>query len=139
MAEYMAGSREQAPVEYGGIGDRPQGSSRRAIRMQDEWDKKQTELLQQQRLSQQMDLEQKQFEMSQRDQQIQENTFYYDRGIKEAEQKLLAQQRNAVTGPLRGAASQATVTLTLPAVASSAPSSARQSHAVSPAAVTMPS
>ena len=94
MAEYMAGSREQAPVEYGGIGDRPQGSSRRAIRMQDEWDKKQTELLQQQRLSQQMDLEQKQFEMSQRDQQIQENTFYYDRGIKEAEQKLLAQQRN---------------------------------------------
>jgi hypothetical protein len=39
MAEYMAGEREQAPVEYGGLGERPTGTSRRAIRMQTEWDK----------------------------------------------------------------------------------------------------
>jgi hypothetical protein len=102
MAEYMAGSREQAPVEYGGIGDRPQGSSRRAIRMQDEWDKKQTELLQQQRLSQQMDLEQKQFEMGVRDQQMQEDDFYYNRGLKEAEQKLQAQTRSEATAIISG-------------------------------------
>jgi hypothetical protein len=102
MAGYMAGSREQAPVEYGGIGDRPQGSSRRAIRMQDEWDKKQTELLQQQRLSQQMDLEQKQFEMGVRDQQMQEDDFYYNRGLKEAEQKLQAQTRSEATAIISG-------------------------------------
>lgn len=39
MAEFQAGRREQAPIEYGGIGDRPTGTSRRAIRMQAEWDK----------------------------------------------------------------------------------------------------
>ena len=102
MAEYQAGSREQAPIEYGGIGDRPVGSSRRAIRMQDEWDKQQTEILQQQRLAQQMDLEQKQFEMGVRDQQMQENTFYYDRGLKEAEQKLQAQTRSEATAIISG-------------------------------------
>lgn len=54
MAEYMGGRREQAPISYGGLGDRPVGSSRRAIRMQDEWDKKQMDMLQQQRLAQQI-------------------------------------------------------------------------------------
>jgi hypothetical protein len=39
-----------------------------------------------------MDIQQKQFEMSLRDQKMQEDSFYYDRGIQEAEQKLKAQQ-----------------------------------------------
>lgn len=39
MAEYMGGQREQAPIEYGGIGERPTGTTRRAIRMQEQWDK----------------------------------------------------------------------------------------------------
>jgi len=47
------------PKEYGG---RPTGTSRRAIRMQEEWDKRQTEILSQQRLRQQMENEAKQME-----------------------------------------------------------------------------
>jgi hypothetical protein len=70
--------------------------------MQDEWDKKQIEILQQQRLSQQMDLEQKQFEMGKRDQQMQEDDFYYNRGLKEAEQKLQAQTRSEATAIIGG-------------------------------------
>lgn len=64
QAEFMAGSREQAPISYGGIGDRPVGTSRRAIRMQAEWDKQQQEQLQNQRLMQQMDMEQKTYEIN---------------------------------------------------------------------------
>jgi len=58
MAEFMAGQRGQAPVEYGGIGERPTGTSRRAIRMQQAWDEAQKQQLEQQRLTQQMDAEQ---------------------------------------------------------------------------------
>lgn len=55
MAEYMAGQREEAPIEYGGIGERPVGSSRRAIRMQAEYDKLQADRLNQERIIQQME------------------------------------------------------------------------------------
>lgn len=97
QAEFMAGSREQAPVSYGGIGDRPIGTSRRAIRMQAEWDKQQEQQLEQQKIIQQMDLQQKEYEMQKRDQFLQENEFYYNRGLKEAEQKLQAEQRSQAT------------------------------------------
>jgi len=79
------------PEEWGG---RPKGESRRAIRMRDEWDKQRATQIEEQRALQAMDIQQKQFEMGLRDQQMQEDDFYYNRGIKEAEQKLLAQQRN---------------------------------------------
>ena len=102
MAEYMSGRREQAPVEYGGMGDRPIGSSRRAIRMQAEWDKQQEENLKMQATMQSMDIQQKQFEMGLRDQQMQENDFYYNRGLKEAEQKLKAQQLSEATAIIGG-------------------------------------
>jgi len=59
MGEFMTGRREQAPVEYGGLGDRPVGTSRRAIRMQAEWDKQQADMLERQRIAQQMDLQQR--------------------------------------------------------------------------------
>ena len=97
MAEFMGGQREQAPISYGGIGDRPIGASRRDIRMQAEWDKQQNEQLQRQRTMQQMDLDQKQFEKGLRDQQMQEDDFYYNRGIKEAEQKSSAEQLSQAT------------------------------------------
>ena len=102
MAEFMGGQREQAPISYGGIGDRPIGASRRDIRMQAEWDKQQNEQLQRQRTMQQMDLDQKQFEMGLRDQQMQEDDFYYNRGLKEAEQKLQAQQLSEATAIISG-------------------------------------
>ena len=79
------------PEEWGG---RPKGESRRAIRMREEWDKQRVTQIEEQRALQAMDIQQKQFEMGLRDQQMQEDDFYYNRGIKEAEQKLLAQQRN---------------------------------------------
>jgi hypothetical protein len=90
------------PEAYGG---RPTGTTRRAIRMQAEWDKQQKAEIEQQAALQAMDIQQKQFEMGQRDQQMQENDFYYNRGIKEAEQKMDAAELlqattivNAVTG-----------------------------------------
>jgi hypothetical protein len=72
MAEYMAGQREQAPVAYGGMGDRPIGSSRRAMRMQAEWDEQQKFQLEQMRQAQQMNLEQKRFALSEKNQILQE-------------------------------------------------------------------
>jgi len=38
MAEFQSGKREEAPVSYGGFGERPTGTSRRALRMQAEYD-----------------------------------------------------------------------------------------------------
>lgn len=74
---------------YGG---RPTGASRRAIRMQAEYDKRRATQIEEQRALQAMDIQQKQFEMSLRDQQMQEDDYYYKRGLLEAEQKLKAQQ-----------------------------------------------
>jgi hypothetical protein len=79
----------ELPEDWGG---RPSGTSRRAIRMQADWDKKRAAEIEEQRALQSMDIQQKQFEMSLRDQKMQEDSFYYDRGIQEAEQKLKAQQ-----------------------------------------------
>lgn len=59
----------ELPEEWGG---RPKGESRRAIRMQAEWDKQQESLMQQQRATQQMDLEQRRFSLSERNQMLQE-------------------------------------------------------------------
>lgn len=59
----------ELPEEWGG---RPSGTSRRAIRMQAEWDKRQESLMQQQRVAQQMDLEQRRFSLSERNQMLQE-------------------------------------------------------------------
>jgi len=57
------------PESYGG---RPTGTTRRAIRMQAEWDQSQQAALENQRLMQQMDLEQRRFTLSQRNQTLQE-------------------------------------------------------------------
>jgi hypothetical protein len=51
-----------------------------------------------------MDIQQKEFEMGQRDQQMQEDSFYYDRGLKEVEQKERAQQLSEATAIISGLA-----------------------------------
>lgn len=87
------------PEEWGG---RPAGTSRRAIRMQEEWDKKRERQIEEAQAFQQMDIQRKQFEMQSRDQQLQEDEFYYNRGLKEAEQKLQAQQRSEAAAIIGG-------------------------------------
>lgn len=76
MAEYMTGRREEAPIEYGGLGDRPTGTSRRAIRMREEWDKQKAE---------QVELQQAQAEEQRRaNAEIRQNTLFdLDRRAKE--------------------------------------------------------
>jgi hypothetical protein len=90
---------ESFPEEWGG---RPTGSSRRAIRMQEEWDKKRERQIDEAKAFQEMDIQRKQFEMQARDQQFQEDEFYYNRGLKEAEQKLQAQQRSEAAAIIGG-------------------------------------
>jgi hypothetical protein len=87
------------PEDWGG---RPKGTSRRAIRMQAEYDKRREETIKEAQTLQSMDIQQKQFEMGQRDQNMQEDDFYYNRGLKEAEQKLQAQQRSEATAIIGG-------------------------------------
>jgi hypothetical protein len=89
----------ELPEDWGG---RPSGTSRRAIRMQADWDKKRAAEIDEQNALQSMDIQQKQFEMSLRDQKMQEDSFYYDRGLKEAEQKLQAQTRSEATAIIGG-------------------------------------
>lgn len=76
--------------------------SRRTMRMQQEWQKQQEEDVKMQAALQAMDIQQKQFEMGVRDQQMQEDDFYYNRGLKEAEQKLKAQQLSEATAIIGG-------------------------------------
>ncbi len=92
-------SPAELPEQYGG---RPQGESRRAIRMQAEWDKQRERQIEESKAFQQMDIQRKQFEMQSRDQQLQEDEFYYNRGLKEAEQKLQAQQRSEAAAIIGG-------------------------------------
>ena len=84
----------ELPEAFGG---RPTGSTRRSFRMQTEWDKQQKAAIEQQAALQSMEIQQKEFEMGQRDQSMQENAFYYDRGIKEAEQKMDAEELSQAT------------------------------------------
>lgn len=87
------------PEDWGG---RPKGTSRRAIRMQAEYDKRREQMIEEAQTLRSMDIQQKQFEMGLRDQQMQENEFYYNRGLKEAEQKLQAQQLSEAAAIISG-------------------------------------
>jgi hypothetical protein len=71
MPEIAAGraSAEQLPEQYGG---RPTGASRRSMRMQAAWDEAQRQQLEQQRVAQQMETEQRRFALSERNQILQE-------------------------------------------------------------------
>jgi hypothetical protein len=92
--DVLMGRTQMVPASFPeNWGGRPTGQSRRAIRMQGEWDKQRAQQIEEMKAFQQMELQNKQFEMQQRDQQLQEDDFYYNRGIKEAEQKYTTQQR----------------------------------------------
>jgi hypothetical protein len=68
------------PEEWGG---RPQGESRRAIRMREEWDKRRETMLEEQQAMQQMDVQRRQLALQERDQFIQDSEF--GRKLKEYE------------------------------------------------------
>lgn len=70
----------ELPEDWGG---RPVGTSRRAIRMQAEWDKQREALLGEQQTMQQMELQRRQMALQERDQFIQDSE--YNRKIKEYE------------------------------------------------------
>ena len=90
---------EDLPEAWGG---RPKGSTRRAIRMQEEWDKKRERQMMEYKIYRQAYESDRSFYMQERDQQMQEDDFYYNRGLKEAEQKLQSQQRSEATAIIGG-------------------------------------
>ena len=102
MTQYMMGQREQAPVSYGGIGERPRGESRRAIRMQAEWDKQRARQLQEQqaiRSMEAMDFEQN---LKLRNQELQEEQVGWRREAEWSRQNVEHRTNQHVTGFLRG-------------------------------------
>tara|TARA_R110000868_G_scaffold160171_1_gene389504 strand:- start:952 stop:2148 length:1197 start_codon:yes stop_codon:yes gene_type:complete len=103
-AEVMAGKRDQMelPKDYGGLGERPEANTRRGFRMQQEWDKRYEMMIKEQESDKKDEVKAKEIERAERDQFLQENDFYYNRGLKEAEQKLKTQQRSEATSLITG-------------------------------------
>jgi len=62
-AEVMAGQRDpmELPKDYGGLGDRPEATTRRGLRMQQEWDKQYEMMVNQQEVARQVDIEEKKY------------------------------------------------------------------------------
>lgn len=103
QAEFMAGKREQAPVGYGGLGDRPTvtaparfdekgqptGSFRRQLRMQEAWDTRQSQLFEQQRVAQQLDLQQREENRLLNEQRARENADIVKAKIEEKNAAIL--------------------------------------------------
>jgi hypothetical protein len=81
------GARE-LPEEWGG---RPTGTTRRAIRMQEEWDKQRASMLEEQQTMQQMDVQRRQLALQERDQFIQDSEFNRKLKEYEAEQDIKGQ------------------------------------------------
>lgn len=88
MAEYMAGQREQAPTEYGGLGERPTGTSRRAIRMQEQWDKQQENQIQAYKLQRDAYEKERAFANQEKALAIDQARLDLQAGTAEAERKL---------------------------------------------------
>jgi hypothetical protein len=92
---YMA-TRPRIPASGG------EAFVRRKIRMQEDWDKRNQMMIDQQEAAKKEEVAAKEMEMRTRDQSLQENEFYYNRGLKEAEQKLKAQQLSEATAIING-------------------------------------
>lgn len=69
MAEYMTGRRQEMPVEYGGLGERPVGTSRRAIRMQAAWDEERKRQMEEMKFARDV-------ELGNRENDLRERSFY---------------------------------------------------------------
>jgi hypothetical protein len=89
------GPVEQMPVEYGG---RPTGTSRRALRMQEEWDKRQQQQLINQRMIQQLDLEQKAESRMQRAQDLEFEKYR----LNEDRESRVLDEAGAIVDSIRG-------------------------------------
>jgi hypothetical protein len=113
-AEAMAGRRSpmELPESYGGMGERPEATTRRGLRMQQEWDKQREMMIQEQeairqaeRESKQLQIQEEQLRLQQRDQLIQEETYRSELNKKEAAQELEGQlqvQSNQIFNWLNG-------------------------------------
>lgn len=66
-AEVLAGRRDpmELPKTYGGLGERPEATTRRNYRMQQEWDKRYETMIQEQEAARQADMESKKFAIEQ--------------------------------------------------------------------------
>lgn len=56
QAEFMAGLRKEAPVSYGGLGERPEATTRRGFRRQQEWDARYKMMMEQEEASRQAEV-----------------------------------------------------------------------------------
>lgn len=73
-AEVLAGQRDpmELPKAYGGLGERPEASTRRGLRMQQEWDAQYKMILDQQEAARLAEKEQRNFALNERNQILQE-------------------------------------------------------------------
>lgn len=72
VAEVQAGLRDpmELPKSYGGLGERPEATTRRNLRMQQEWDKRYEMMVEQEKAARQFDLQQRAEARLQRDQDL---------------------------------------------------------------------
>lgn len=105
MAEYMAGRREQAPVEYGGIGERPIGTSRRAIRMQAAWDEERKRQMEEMKFARDVELGNREIDLRERSfylQQQQEARLQAAQAKNQELEYRTSEQASAAMGEIMG-------------------------------------
>jgi hypothetical protein len=103
-AEVMAGQRDpmELPKAYGGIGERPEATTRRGLRMQQEWDAQYKMLIDQQEAARQAAKEQREIEDSLRDRQLQEEDLELKRETRRTAQDIKHRTNQHVSGFLAG-------------------------------------
>lgn len=94
-AEVMAGRRPESelPESYGGLGERPSATTRRGLRMQQEWDKQREMMIQEQEAARRAKLEADQFDLQVR----QENRLLSEQDARRNAERLKAKmdEKNA--------------------------------------------
>jgi len=100
VAEVQAGMRSpvELPEEYGGLGDRPSATTRRGLRMQQEWDKRQEMMIAQQEAARQIEERDREYALRLQDQQnqMEDRNIARDAALAKAarEGKIREQSRN---------------------------------------------
>ena len=103
-SEVMTGQRDpmELPKDYGGLGDRPEATTRRGIRMQEEWDERYEIMVTQQEAARQAAKEQREIEDSLRDRQLQEEDLELKRETRRTAQDIKHRTNQHVSGFLAG-------------------------------------
>jgi hypothetical protein len=95
--EVMSGRRDpmELPESYGGLGDRPEATTRRGLRMQQEWDKQRETMIQEQEMARRAKLDADQFDLQVR----QENRLLSDQDARRNAERLKVKmdEKNATT------------------------------------------